>query len=636
MIKKLAFLSLPLLIAAGLIVIWFGAASAQRLVAFSYLSPTPGAKLVSAGTTIAVRHGEYLLAESLDSDLFEVVGSKSGLHVGNVVLSDDGKTAIFYPQQPFAPGEKVAVHIQPGLRTQSGLDLEATTFEFQISPKLPGLPSRQSTQEWLKAFPELSQQVPNAGQASDSSNSPVTYTAKSFATLPDTFPAITVTVPASGTAEGYLFLSNFLTYPTFLNSKGYLLILDDQGEPVYAGQMAEGWPYIDFKKQPDGTLTYYDIPLGGFKALDSSYTLTDTYKAGNGYRADFHELLVLPDGHVLLMIYDEQTVDMSQIVAGGVPTATVLGLVVQEIDTQDNVVFEWRSWDHIPITSTYEDVTADRIDYVHGNAIEVDDDGNLLISSRHLSEITKIDRNTGEILWHLGGKSNQFTFTNMERPFSYQHDIRRWPNEHITVFDNGNHNDPQYSRALEFSLDELKKTATLVWDYRNTPDTYARAMGSARRQPNGNTLIGWGSANPTLTEVTPQGSKAFELTFEPYESSYRAFRFPWQGFPGWAPAAVAVRKDGPSRLVYSWNGATEIASYKVYGGKTAANVNTLLYERPRTGFETESDLSAYLNDYCYYRVMPVDKQGQETQYSNVVFAFDSVCNQNTYLPVTMR
>src|SRR5690606_33427409 len=111
----------------------------------------------------------------------------------------------------------------------------------------------------------------------------------------------------------------------------------------------------------------------------------------------------------------------------------------------------------------------DYIDYAHGNAVELDSDGNILISSRHMNEITKIDRTTGEIIWRWGGKNNEFTFVNDTLAFSFQHDIRRLPNGNVTLFDNGNHHKPPRSRAVEYELDEVNKTATVVWQYPEEP-----------------------------------------------------------------------------------------------------------------------------------------------------------------------
>ncbi len=63
--------------------------------------------------------------------------------------------------------------------------------------------------------------------------------------------------------------------------------------------------------------------------------------------------------------------------------------------------------------------------------------GIILLSFRHLNEVTKIDSSSGEIIWRLGGKQNQFTFLGDTMPFSAQHDARRIANGNLTLFDNG-------------------------------------------------------------------------------------------------------------------------------------------------------------------------------------------------------
>jgi hypothetical protein len=81
---------------------------------------------------------------------------------------------------------------------------------------------------------------------------------------------------------------------------------------------------------------------------------------------------------------------------------------------------------------------------------------------------------------------------------------------------------------LEYSLDEHAKTATVVWQFAHSPEIKSIAMGSVQRLSNGNTLIGWGTASPALTEVRPDKSIAFELQLPDSIASYRAFRFPWK------------------------------------------------------------------------------------------------------------
>jgi hypothetical protein len=182
----------------------------------------------------------------------------------------------------------------------------------------------------------------------------------------------------------------------------------------------------------------------------------------------------------------------------------------------------------VVITNTFADMTQASFDYAHVNAMTIDPtDNNLLASLRTTSEIVKIDRRTGQIIWHLGGKQNMFNFIG-EHPENApyytvgQHDVHRLANGNLIYFDNGNisgggvtPSDRTYSRAVEYALDETNMTATLVWEYRHTPDISAGCTGSIKRFPNGNTLIDWGCAVPTsgtiVTEVDPTGQLVFEM-----------------------------------------------------------------------------------------------------------------------------
>ncbi|MBK6877833.1 MAG: hypothetical protein IPG99_15640 [Ignavibacteria bacterium] len=84
--------------------------------------------------------------------------------------------------------------------------------------------------------------------------------------------------------------------------------------------------------------------------MDSNYNVVDSFFTGNGYETDLHDLRLLSNGNALLMSYDVKIIDMSQIVPGGQKAAEVTGLIIQEVDPQRNVVFQWRSWDHFQIT----------------------------------------------------------------------------------------------------------------------------------------------------------------------------------------------------------------------------------------------------------------------------------------------
>jgi hypothetical protein len=477
---------------------------------FNYLDPVPNAIYVNPSSNIIIRPNQTINKHSLGENSILISGSKSGKHKFELITAESGKTIILDPVADFETGEVVTIEFTSHLKTLKGKNIEEFSYSFTTSNSLITNSPLEGLRNELPGhiFTKLLSENPNNENGSNDGI--------------ENFPSITVT-HSDNPSPGYLFLSNIVFNVNIPNTP-HLLILNNDGSPFFSRQMPA--QVFNFDKQPNGNYTYFRRLTNKYYEMDTSFIVIDSFYTGNGYVTDLHELRVLPNRHALLMSYDKQIVDMSLIVPGGNPQALVTGLIIQEIDENKNVVFQWRSWDHFEITdATKESMLASQIDYVHGNAIELDYDGNLMISSRHMDEITKINRSTGKIIWRLGGKKNQFTFINDPDKFSYQHDIRRISNGNVTLFDNGNYHTPNYSRVIEYSLDEVNKTATLVWQYRNTPEIYGFSMGSAQRLSNGNTLVGWGSTNPTLTEVRPDGSKALVITFNTGVFSYRAFKY---------------------------------------------------------------------------------------------------------------
>ena len=174
------------------------------------------------------------------------------------------------------------------------------------------------------------------------------------------------------------------------------------------------------------------------------------------------------------------------------------------------------------------DFLSDGIDYAHLNSVAIYSDTSMVISSRHMDEITCIDRRNGNIIWRLGGKNNMFTFVNDTVGFSHQHCPRRLKNGNLLLFDNGNLHIPQRSSAVEYHLDEVNMTATLVKRYYRTPDAFAPRDGATQRLDNGNTIITWGPAWPSMTEFHPDGSTAVEFDFTEHSLSPRIEKYVWK------------------------------------------------------------------------------------------------------------
>jgi len=456
-----------------------------------------------------------------------------------------------------------------------------------------------------------------------------------YKTAPADLPSFTVEQRSGEHGEGYLLVSMFQFQGDL---RSYNLILDDNGEPIYYQPLDTIRSSNDFKKQPNGLLTYFSPEDGNvtYVALNKHYEkvreirVVQDPQSEMPYVIDNHGLQLLANNHALFMVQDIRTVDMSGIAPGGNPEAQVIGCVIQEVDGDNNLVFQWNSWDHIPITDSQVPLDRDRFAYAHCNSVEEDSDSNILISHRNLNEVTKIAKPGGEIVWRMGGKQNEFTFLDDEG-FSIQHDVRRLANGHITLYDNADPDIGKNSRGVEYQVDEVNKAVQLVSEFHNTPETYGQFMGNVQRLPNGNTLIGWGTAaSPVFTEFDQSGEKILEFTSTEGMLTYRAFRFPWQGFPTWPPALTAVVEDNQAHLYFSWNGSTETAAYYVDAGQDTNNLETVALVT-KDGFESEYSYEMPGDGFWYFRVRPRSKDGENGPASPVVMILAG--SRPVYLPL---
>lgn len=544
-----------------------------------YLSPKPGSLYNMRQTTIIIGFTDVLTMNYINSASITVTGSSSGNHTGRIIPVEGYTRLIFKPDVQFAYNENVLV---TGLNGQ-------LNFSFQTEQYKPeGIHHEEDNLMNL-----LKRENVYLGPRNG-----------------DDLPQLTIHQYGT-TAEGYLFFSNFQQNITH---DSYLMALHNNGTSFFS-RLLTARAY-DFKKQPNNMYTYYEEMCHFYLGLDQNFNVVDSFFCGNGYTTDLHELQLTEDGGAWLMSYDVQTINMSQIIPGGAASCSVTGLIVQKIDANKNVVFQWRSWDHIPITdATHEDLLSTAIDYIHGNAIETLSDNNILISSRHIDEITKISANTGDIIWRLGGKHNMFTFTNDTMGFSHQHCIRYLGNDHYILFDNGNFHSPPFSRAVEYKLNESDMTATKVWEYRNAPDIFSFAMGSVERLSNGNTLIGWGSAATTISEVNSEGELLYQLSLPAGQMSYRAYRYDLQPVTGTGGNQNAVNYTLFQNYPNPFNPVTtikftlpessfvNISIYDITGRK----VSEILNKRLTAGQHSEVWNGARFSSGVYFCILTTDK-----------------------------
>jgi arylsulfate sulfotransferase len=203
--------------------------------------------------------------------------------------------------------------------------------------------------------------------------------------------------------------------------------------------------------------------------------------------------------------------------------AKVVGDIVMEVYPDGNKVNEWRMLDLLdPYRITYGSRAKYWVargypgtnDWCHANGTAYDPkDDTILVSLRTQDCIIKFDRKTGVLRWILGAHGNWRApwadkLLTPVGPLSWnfhQHDCSITPTGTILCFDNGNHRalpfEPavphaeNFSRAVEFAVDETKGTVTQVWSYGDGPGErlFAGFQGGALRMPEtGNTLITYG------------------------------------------------------------------------------------------------------------------------------------------------
>jgi hypothetical protein len=429
--------------------------------------------------------------------------------------------------------------------------------------------------------------------------------------VPADFPYINITTSNNPDSE-YIFIDN-----RGGGGDPWNVIFDNSGQPVWYSKYPD--ERRDMKVQHNGVMTMLARDEGGnhFNGFNTNYQQIAQYWTTNGYSGDEHELMVLADGTYFLIGLQTETVDMSQYIAGGSASASVTEDAIQEFTAAGDLIFQWRAWDHLNVLDEQQFIglTSSSFDFPHMNSIDVDTDGNILLSSRNNSECTKIDRNTGDIIWRLGGPSSTLTFPNdpLNGPRN-QHAWRAVTTNDYTLFDDGNLHNLSVSRAVEYIVDTNSMTATLVWQYPPTPTTalYAYYMGNAQRLTNGNTLIDWAVGSlPKLTEVRPDGTKAFEMNWVNQYEAYRTWRCSW---PGVAVQPYLLLESYPDNVTLLFNqfGDTNVAYYRIYGGPTSQSTNFLA-----TSATTLARLTYLQNGVTYYfRVTAVHRDGTEGRFSN--------------------
>jgi Arylsulfotransferase (ASST) len=527
-----------------------------------------------------------------------VVGSSTGVHTGQIEADSDGNGGSFLSNAPFQHDETVTVttslNVIGGNNGTFSFKIEHPSWPIKPMP-LPVVPAGANGLQHFRSRPDL---------------------------LP---PSVVVSRDSAPASEGDIFVA-----PQFGPAQNGPMILDPRGQLVWFSPfpVSQKTLVADFRVQQlygQPVLTWWQgytnhgTGVGEGVILDQNYQQLAVVKAGNGLQMDLHEFLVTPQGQAYL-------IGFSPVSLPNVVHKPLLDCVIQEIDIKTGLVmFEWHALDHIPIADS--DLPPSTPGFVydpyHANSVGVDSDGNLIISMRDTSAVYKVNRETGNVMWELGGKHSSFRM-GPGTSTAFQHDAVVQPDGTVTIFDDGA-GPPTvhpYSRGVRVAINTQRMTATLVRAYDHSPLISANFEGSVEDLSEGDVFLGWGQ-QPYFSEDNGTGQQIFDAHFAVPTSSYRAYRFPWSAQPSTAPAVtLGAGSGGAPELYASWNGATDVSGWRVLAGADPSSL-TPVWGAPRTGFETAI---AAASEAPYLEVQPLDGAGN-------VLATSAVLSQPPHVEV---
>ena len=524
------------------------------------VSPLPGTPDASPTTQISFLGGPGTTVSDV-----HVVGSHSGTHSGRLEAYSTGTGESFLPARPFVSGE--TVHVSATVHRAGRAATVSTYFTVAFQPSVD-----------QAQFPQ------QPGNPAD---------VQHFLSAPTLTPSIVrVTTPAApGATPGDLFLAPYQGQGTAGE-----MIADQAGNLIWFRPLPAGLSSTNFRPQRyEGhtVLTWWQgrvLELGFGQGVDeiynTSYQPIAQVRAGNGYRADLHEFLLTPQGTAWIDAFDPVDVNLSSM--GGSAHGVVNDSIIEEIDVKTGLVmWEWHALGHIPLRDSYAPMphTTKNWDYVHVNSIDPGPNGNLLLSARNTWAIYDVNMHTGGFIWRIGGRYPSFkrqpgTF------FYWQHDAAWQPGGLVSVFDNGSSPpEEKQSRGLLLDPDTRTGTVSLVKQFVNPTRTLlASSQGDLLNLGDGNWLMGYGGL-PDFTEFNSAGQVILDGSLGLDVQDFRTYLAPWSGTPTTKPQLAAQSANGAVTVEASWNGATDVASWRVLGG-ASQGAGAALATAPAQGFQT--------------------------------------------------
>lgn len=309
---------------------------------------------------------------------------------------------------------------------------------------------------------------------------------------PPELPSTTVT----GAVESWL--GSYQVLP--LQGTGYAIaIIDDQGRYVWFDLLEPGSNLMRAVQSHDGTHMIYCL-AGPQDHLDLGSIMTVSMDGSERIIIPFpnidHDFTELPDGTLAAIVVNTSTEHPGSANA------------IVEMAADGSTTEIWNAWEDPALFASYRDGQ----NWMHANALDYDPgEDAYYISSKEIGTITKLDRQTGQSIWHLNGDANEFELLNGTELVLESHQFQILDGG-VLLFDNGL---PErlYSQALEFALDDEAMTIDEIWRYQHDPAMEVAAKGDVERFDDGNTQVVW-STGGEIQNVDPSGQIHWQFNTE--------------------------------------------------------------------------------------------------------------------------
>ena len=306
--------------------------------------------------------------------------------------------------------------------------------------------------------------------------------------------------------------------------------------------------------------------IGVVEMLDWNSNVVWSHSVSNTHGRQHHDIELLPNGNILLIVWDEKTQNEVSIAGSSTINTSINSEQIIEIQPDlvnggATVVWEWKTWDHlIQDTDSQKEnfgVIADsperidvnflghnNTDWLHFNGVDYNEEfDQIIISVHNFSEFWIIDHSTstigasgstggnygkgGDLLYRWGNPQAYNQGTSADQKLFLQHHTHWIPEGlvdagKILLFNNQVGSAPNYSTVniVDLPVDNEGNytynsgsfgPVDFDWTYQspNPSDFYSNIISGAERLENGNTLICEGVGG-RFFEIDADGNKVWE------------------------------------------------------------------------------------------------------------------------------